>query len=84
MDERIQEGSFQRERSFKPEKRQGKARRAAVSAEKTMAAVKGKRSSSVVDITTAPTGPPKPEEALLLALLMLLYCYHCYCYYCYC
>ena len=39
MDERIQEGSFQRERSFKPEKRQGKARRAAVSAEKTMAAV---------------------------------------------
>ena len=75
MDERIQEGSFQRglnERSPKRQQRPGKTRRAAVSAEKTMAAVKGKRSSSVVDITTAPKGPPKPDEVLLLARLMAL------------
>ena len=71
MDERIQEGSF-KQPSFKPQQRPGKARRAAVSAEKTMAAVKGKRSSSVVDITTAPKGPPKPDEVLLLARLLAL------------
>ena len=60
------------ERSPKRQQRPGKTRRAAVSAEKTMAAVKGKRSSSVVDITTAPKGPPKPDEVLLLARLMAL------------
>ena len=65
MDERIQEGSFKAERSFKPERR-GKARRAGVSAEKTMAGQKGKRSSSVVDITTAPKGPPKPEAVVAM------------------
>jgi CRP-like cAMP-binding protein len=65
MDERIQEGSF-KQPSFKPQQRPGKARRAAVSAEKTMAAVKGKRSSSVVDITTAPKGPPKPDEVVAM------------------
>ena len=73
MDERIQEGSFNgRERSFMVEKRQAKTRRAGVSAEKTMAAVKGKRSSSVVDMTTAPEGPPKSEEVRVLVLLLTL------------